>query len=82
MAGSVGGTRLDCPRCGTTYRLSGQRTERNATYECAKCHEVFGPGAEDDGLDSFKKLSTLQMMDHLSRDLTHWQQMIAERNEK
>jgi hypothetical protein len=49
MAGSGGGTTLDCPRCGTTYRLSGLRTERNATYECAKCHEVFGPGAEDDG---------------------------------
>jgi hypothetical protein len=37
---------------------------------------------EDDELDTFKNLSTLQMMDHLSRDLTHWQQMIAERNEK
>ena len=49
MMGSGGGTTLDCPRCGTTYRLSGVRTERNATYECAKCHEVFGPGAEDDG---------------------------------
>jgi hypothetical protein len=37
---------------------------------------------DDEGLDTFKNLSTLQMMDHLSRDLTHWQQMITERNEK
>jgi hypothetical protein len=37
---------------------------------------------DDDVLDTFKSLSTLQMMDHLSRDLTHWQQMITERNEK
>ena len=37
---------------------------------------------DDNVLDTFKSLSTLQMMDHLSRDLTHWQQMIAERNEK
>ncbi|CAI6340913.1 unnamed protein product [Periconia digitata] len=32
---------------------------------------------EGDDLDSFKGLTTLQMMDHLSRDLTHWQQMIS-----
>ncbi|KAF1958076.1 hypothetical protein CC80DRAFT_515499 [Byssothecium circinans] len=38
-------------------------------------------GGEDD-IDSFKNLSTLQMMDHLSRDLTHWQQMITTRDEK
>jgi hypothetical protein len=48
MAGSGGGTTLDCPRCGTTYRLSGSRAERDATYECAKCHEVFGPGTDDE----------------------------------
>jgi predicted Zn finger-like uncharacterized protein len=50
MAGAGGGTTLDCPRCGTTYRLSGAQIAREeATYECAKCHEVFGPGvAEDD----------------------------------
>jgi hypothetical protein len=41
--------RLDCPRCGTTYRLSETRPLRAvATYECAKCHEVFGPGAAGD----------------------------------
>jgi hypothetical protein len=40
---------LDCPRCGTTYRVSGAHTARDAaTYECAKCHEVFGPGAGSD----------------------------------
>lgn len=36
----------------------------------------------EDGLDVFKKLSTLQMMDDLSRDLVHWQRMVAEQNEK
>lgn len=40
-----------------------------------------GNGVEED-LDKFVKLSTLQMMDHISRDLTHWQQMITEPNEK
>ncbi|PVH94884.1 hypothetical protein DM02DRAFT_538577 [Periconia macrospinosa] len=41
-----------------------------------------GAKADDDDLDSFKGLSTLQMMDHLSRDLTHWQQMIAAQDGK
>jgi hypothetical protein len=33
-------------------------------------------------LDRFKGLSTTQMMDHLSRDLVHWQQMITQRGDK
>jgi hypothetical protein len=33
-------------------------------------------------LDKFKGLSTTQMMDHLSRDLVHWQQMITQRGDK
>jgi len=38
---------------------------------------------EDVGdLDKFKHLSTTQMMDHLSRDLVHWQQMITQPSEK
>lgn len=37
---------------------------------------------EGDELDGFKKLNTLQMMDDLSRDLVHWQRMVAEQNEK
>ncbi|KAF2646292.1 hypothetical protein P280DRAFT_386641 [Massarina eburnea CBS 473.64] len=41
-----------------------------------------GAKADEDDLASFKDLSTLQMMDHLSRDLTHWQQMISTRDEK
>lgn len=41
-----------------------------------------GAKADDDDLDSFKGLSTLQMMDHLSRDLTHWQQMISAQDGK
>ncbi|KAL5385142.1 hypothetical protein DPSP01_004952 [Paraphaeosphaeria sporulosa] len=43
--------------------------------------ETNGNGVEED-LDKFTTLSTLQMMDHLSRDLTHWQQMITESNDK
>jgi hypothetical protein len=38
--------------------------------------------AEGDDIEVFKKLSTLQMMDDLSRELVHWQRMIAEQNEK
>ncbi|KAJ4341208.1 Histone deacetylase complex subunit [Didymella glomerata] len=37
---------------------------------------------EDADLSSFKDLSTTQMMDHLSRDLVHWQKMIIEQKEK
>lgn len=45
MAGAGGEATLDCPRCGTTYRLSSAHQPRDdATFECAKCHEVFGPG--------------------------------------
>jgi hypothetical protein len=33
-------------------------------------------------LDKFKHLSTTQMMDDLSRDLVHWQQMISQPSEK
>jgi hypothetical protein len=40
-----------------------------------------GNSVEED-MDRFTTLSTLQMMDHLSRDLTHWQQMITEPTEK
>lgn len=36
----------------------------------------------DADLDQFKELSTTQMMDHLSRDLVHWQQMISQPTEK
>jgi hypothetical protein len=38
--------------------------------------------AVGDEIDSFKKLSTLQMMDDLSRELVHWQQMVAQQTEK
>jgi hypothetical protein len=38
---------------------------------------------EDIGdLDKFKHLSTTQMMDHLSRDLVYWQQMISQPYDK
>ncbi|KAF2631518.1 hypothetical protein BU25DRAFT_332235 [Macroventuria anomochaeta] len=37
---------------------------------------------EDTELSVFKDLSTTQMMDHLSRDLVHWQKMIIEQKEK
>jgi hypothetical protein len=42
-----------------------------------------GEVKEDTGdLDKFKYLSTTQMMDHLSRDLVHWQQMISPPSDK
>ena len=37
---------------------------------------------EDAELSTFKGLSTTQMMDHLSRDLMHWQKMITDQKEK
>ncbi|KAI4680678.1 uncharacterized protein J4E84_007817 [Alternaria hordeiaustralica] len=37
---------------------------------------------EDTDLAKFKNLSTTQMMDFLSRDLVHWQQMITEPTDK
>lgn len=37
---------------------------------------------DDADLEKFKGLSTTQMMDHLSRDLVHWQQMISLPNDK
>lgn len=37
---------------------------------------------DDAELAKFKDLSTTQMMDFLSRDLVHWQQMISEPSEK
>ena len=38
--------------------------------------------ADEEDIAKFKRLNTLQMMDHLSRDLTHWQQLVSESNEK
>ncbi|KAF2868203.1 hypothetical protein BDV95DRAFT_610173 [Massariosphaeria phaeospora] len=40
------------------------------------------PNPDEEELGVFKKLSTLQMMDDLSRDLVHWQRMVSERPEK
>ncbi|KAJ4383593.1 Histone deacetylase complex subunit [Didymella sp. IMI 355093] len=37
---------------------------------------------EDAELSLFKDLTTTQMMDHLSRDLVHWQKMITQQKEK
>lgn len=37
---------------------------------------------EDTDLSDFKELSTIQMMDHLSRDLVYWQKMVTEQKEK
>ena len=42
-----------------------------------------GDTKDDDAeLAKFKDLSTTQMMDFLSRDLMHWQQMISEPTDK
>ena len=37
---------------------------------------------DGDDIEKFRNLSTLQMMDDLSRDLVHWQRMVKEQNEK
>lgn len=44
-------------------------------------HEAETKPADTD-LSDFKELSTTQMMDHLSRDLVHWQKMITEQKER
>jgi len=37
-------TTVECPRCGTTYRVPPRhRGRRRPTFECASCHHVFGP---------------------------------------
>ncbi|KAF2714319.1 hypothetical protein K504DRAFT_367076 [Pleomassaria siparia CBS 279.74] len=38
--------------------------------------------SDRDDVEAFKGLSTVQMMDDLSRELVHWQRMIKEQNEK
>ncbi|KAF2492895.1 hypothetical protein BU16DRAFT_551607 [Lophium mytilinum] len=40
--------------------------------------EVDMRGGEEGGVDGFKRLSTLQMMDDLSRELVLWQRMVQE----
>ncbi|ORY18186.1 hypothetical protein BCR34DRAFT_583112 [Clohesyomyces aquaticus] len=40
------------------------------------------PMGDEDELDGFKNLSTLQMMDDLSRELVHWHRMVSEQTEK
>ncbi|KAF2114173.1 hypothetical protein BDV96DRAFT_110938 [Lophiotrema nucula] len=37
---------------------------------------------DEEEVEVFKKMNTLQMMDDLSRELTHWQQMITTQSEK
>ncbi|KAF2743321.1 hypothetical protein M011DRAFT_410818 [Sporormia fimetaria CBS 119925] len=48
-------------------------------HSASKAEEAKAAG---DILDDFKKMSTLQMMDDLSRDLVLWQRMVAEVTEK
>jgi hypothetical protein len=37
-------TTVECPRCGTTYRVPPRhRGRQRPTFECASCHHVFGP---------------------------------------
>jgi hypothetical protein len=39
-------TTVECPQCGTTYTVPARhRGRRRPTFECAKCHHVFGPDA-------------------------------------
>jgi hypothetical protein len=43
---------------------------------------VEEPRDDETDLEKFKNLSTTQMMDHLSRDLVHWQQMLSQPSDK
>lgn len=68
--------------------LAGERTTTAPAVKTPPTPAINGASPQeeakidDDDLDSFKGLSTVQMMDHLSRDLTHWQQMISARDGK
>jgi predicted Zn finger-like uncharacterized protein len=47
---------VDCPRCGTTYRVPDEHARRgDATFECAKCRHVFGgAGTADEPDDDWR----------------------------
>lgn len=61
--------------------MAGEKTTAPAVQAAAP---VNGERDQTSGdtIDAFKKLSTLQMMDDLSRELVHWQQMVAQHTEK
>jgi len=45
---------VECPRCGTAYRVPDKRARRDdASYECARCGHVFGstPDVDDEWRD-------------------------------
>ncbi|KAF2015603.1 hypothetical protein BU24DRAFT_461841 [Aaosphaeria arxii CBS 175.79] len=65
--------------------MAGEKRSPAPAVESPKA--TNGHSKEDDNktnedLDVFRKLDTLQMMDDLSRELVHWQHMVAEQNEK
>ncbi|KAF2197626.1 hypothetical protein GQ43DRAFT_475287 [Delitschia confertaspora ATCC 74209] len=65
--------------------LAGDKTSTTSpTDVLAKVNrdQVQKVQEEEDELQKFKHLSTLEMMDYLSRDLVHWQQTFAEQLEK
>lgn len=56
--------------------LAVEKSPMAAVQLPAKGSAEQSPG-DQDGLEDFRKLSTLEMMDNLSRELAHWQQMVA-----
>jgi len=64
--------------------MAGEKASSAPAVQAPANGEHHQPEArpDDTELSDFKELSTTQMMDHLSRDLVHWQKMIIEQKER
>lgn len=65
---------------GEKHALASAVRSANATTNGEQGQEE--PKDDDVDMSKFRELSTTQMMDFLSRDLVHWQQMISDPNGK
>ncbi|KAF1998966.1 hypothetical protein P154DRAFT_438062 [Amniculicola lignicola CBS 123094] len=61
-------------------RSSASATQSPSKVNGEPGHEESKTGNDD--VEVFKNMDTLQMMDELSRELVHWQRMVAEQTEK
>lgn len=67
--------------------LAGEKSAVPTMQAIATVNGNSGSGKETNeedvgDVESFRRLSTLRMMDDLSRELVHWQRMVAEQSEK
>jgi hypothetical protein len=62
--------------------MAGEKTSSAPAVQAATPINGERDQTPGDTIDAFKNLSTLQMMDDLSRHLVHWQQMVAQHTEK